>query len=273
MKLEVQGREAYAYTGGRPFDAARPCVVMIHGALNDHSVWALQSRYLAHHGHAVLAVDLPGHGRSAGPALPDVESLAGWIVALLDAAGVARAALVGHSMGSLIALEAAAALGERATALSLVGTAYPMKVSAAMLDTALQSPQRAIDQVTALSHSTLAAKPSAPGPGSWLHGVSRALMRRLQAGYAARHEGANLFHHDFTVCDRYAGAEAAAARLRCPVQLVLGRRDQMTPPRATATLAQLAQATVLQLDAGHALMAEAPDGVLDALKAFLPPAA
>ena len=108
MKLQVQGREAYAYTGGKPFDPALPCVVFVHGALHDHSPWTLLARWFAHHGCSVLAVDLPGHARSAGPPLADVESTAGWLLALLDAAGVQRAALVGHSMGSLIALEAAA---------------------------------------------------------------------------------------------------------------------------------------------------------------------
>lgn len=269
MKLSVHGRLAYAYTGGRPFDAGLPCIVLIHGALHDHSAWALQSRYLAHHGWSVLAVDLPGHGRSGGPALPDVEALGGWVVDLLAAAGVQRAAFAGHSMGSLIALEAAATLGQRATHLMLLATAYPMKVSAALLDTARDAPHQAIDMVNVFSHSTIAAKPSAPGPGGWLHGANRALMQRLQAGYAARYEGANLFLHDFTVCDRYAGAAHAAERVCCPVQLLLGDKDQMTSPKATAELVRLLKAEVRYLKAGHNLMAEAPDGVLNAMKAFL----
>src|SRR4051812_41632079 len=121
MKLAVDGREAYVYTGGKPFDAAKPAVVFLHGAMHDHSVWGLQSRALAHHGHAVLALDLPGHGRSAGPAAESVEQSAQWLIKLLDAAQVNRVALVGHSSGSLVALEATAALGERATHLAMVG--------------------------------------------------------------------------------------------------------------------------------------------------------
>src|SRR5690606_12779689 len=125
MELSVNGHRTYCYTGGKPFDAARPTVVFIHGVLNDHSVWILQSRYLANHGFNVLAVDLPGHCRSAGDAPETVEQAADFVAALLDAAGVQRAALVGHSWGSLIALEAAARLGERVTHLALVGTAFP----------------------------------------------------------------------------------------------------------------------------------------------------
>ena len=256
---------AYAYTGGKPFDATLPCLVFIHGALHDHSVWTLLARWFAHHGHSVLAVDLPGHGRSAGAPLASVEALADWVLERLDAAGVAQAALVGHSMGSLIALEVAARAPTRVSRLVLVGTAYPMKVSEALLSTALEAPLAAIDMVNAYSHSGIAAKPSYPGPGSWLHGANRALMRRVQAGQTA----VNLFHHDFSVCDRYAGGLQAAAKVQCPARLILGARDQMTSPRQSRELAQALKARVDTLDAGHALMTEAPEALLAALRSAL----
>lgn len=269
MKLDVQGRTAYAYTGGKPFDPTRPTVVFLHGALNDHSVWSLQSRYMAHHGYGVLAIDLPGHGRSDGPALATVEALRDWLLALLDAAGVRRTALVGHSLGSLIGLEAAAALGERATHLVMVGTAYPIKVSDALLATGRERPYDAIHMVNVFEHSTLAAKPSAPGPGAWLHGSGLALKRRMLDGYAATH-GDNLFPIDFGACDRYAGALDAVARVRCPVRFVLGAKDSMTFPKGAAELARALKADVLTLPAGHSLMTEAPDAVLNALTDFIP---
>jgi pimeloyl-ACP methyl ester carboxylesterase len=256
---------SYAYTGGKPFDAALPCVVFVHGALNDHSVWTLLARWFAHHGHGVLAVDLPGHGRSSGTPLASVEALADWLLALLDAAGVERAAFVGHSMGSLIALEAAARAPARATRLAMVGTAYPMKVSGALLSTANESPSQAIDMVNAFSHSGFAAKPSYPGPGSWLHGGDRALMLRLQA----RQTGTNLFAHDFGVCDRYAGGLEAAAKVTCPSHLMLGERDQMTIPKQALAIGKALSAQTHMVAAGHTLMAEAPDAVLAALRAAL----
>lgn len=272
MKLTVHGRTAFAYTGGKPFDAALPCVVFVHGALNDHSVWTLLARWFAHHGHAVLAVDLPGHGQSEGPPCDSVEAAADWLLALLDAAGVQQAALAGHSMGSLIGLEAAARAPQRITRLAMIGTAYPMKVSDALLATAREQPLKAIDMVNAFSLSTTAAKPSFPGPGMWLHGSQRALMRRTQAGAAARQPGLNLFAHDFAVCDRYAHGLEAAAAVRCPVSFVLGARDQMTTPKATREIAAALKARTVLLPAGHSLMAEAPDGVLNALRqAFASP--
>jgi pimeloyl-ACP methyl ester carboxylesterase len=257
---------AYAYTGGKPLDPTLPCVVFCHGALHDHSVWTLLARWCAHHGHSVLAVDLPGHGRSPGPMPDSVEASADWLLALLAAAGVrSQATLVGHSMGSLIALEAAARAPDLVQRLVMVGTAYPMKVSQALLDTARDAPLKAIDMVNAFSISTLAAKPSFPGPGMWLHGSNRALMRRVLAGPNAEGCAINLFHHDFSVCDRYANALAAAAQVRCPVTMVLGAQDQMTPPRSTREIAAALKANVVTLNSGHSLPAEDPEGLLAAL--------
>ena len=265
MKLAVQGRAAYAYTGGKPFASDGPCVVFIHGALNDHSVWTLLARWYAHHGHRVLAVDQPGHGRSEGPPLASVEALADWVLAWLDAAGVQAAHLVGHSMGSLIALEAAARAPARAAGLVMVGTAYPMKVSDALLTTARDDPARAIAMVNAFSHSSLASKPSYPGPGAWLRGGSSALMHRIQSDAPG-----NLFEHDFRVCDAYAGGMEAAARVTCKAHLIVGSRDVMTLAKATGELAGTLNAAISRISSGHALMQEAPDAVLNAMRQAIP---
>ena len=262
MDLRIDGKQAYAYTGGRPFDGARPAVVFIHGAEHDHCVWVLQSRYLAHHGRSVLAVDLPGHGRSAGPALASVEALADWIVALLNAAGAPKAALVGHSMGSLIAVECAARYPERISRIALVGTAFPMRVAPELLEATRSAEPLAQDMVNIWSHSSYAQYPSNPGPGFWVMGENLRLMQRQKPG---------VMHVDFTACNAYANGIQAAAKVACPALLVLGKRDIMTPPRATAELtAALRDAHVVEIPgSGHALMAEKPDEVLDALAAFL----
>ncbi|KAF1046936.1 alpha/beta fold hydrolase [Xylophilus sp.] len=266
MEIDVLGQRSFVYTGGRPSVAGQPTAVFLHGVLGDHSVWGLQTRWFAHHGWNVLAPDLPGHAKSAGAPPASVEDAARFAVALLDAAGVERAALVGHSLGSLIALQAAADAPRRVTHLALVATAWPMPVAPALLESALRTPQRAIDLVAALSHSTLAPPAGAVAAGLWLPGSTRALMRRVLAG---RRE-ANAFHAGFTACDGYQGGAAAAAAVTCPTLAVLGRRDQMTPPHAGRALAaRIAGAQVVELEAGHALMAEAPDAVLGALRGFL----
>ena len=263
MELTVGGRTAYAYTGGKAFDAALPAVVFIHGAEHDHSVWILQTRYLAHHGRAVLAVDLPGHGRSAGPALASVEAIADWIVGVLDAAGVKEAALVGHSMGSLVALECAARHPLRVSRIALVGTAVPMRVSEELLTATRDDEPLAQDMVNIWSHAAYAHYPSNPGPGFWVMGENLRLMQRQPAG---------VMHVDFVACNAYGNGLAAAAAVACPALLLLGRRDVMTPPRATRDLARtLKESKVVEIaGSGHALMAEKPDEVLDALRGFLP---
>ena len=229
-------------------------------------MWTLLARWFAPPGHAVLAVDLPGHMRSEGPALASVEAMADWTLALLDAAGVQRAALVGHSLGSLVALDAAGRPPARVTRLAMVGSCYPMAVPKALLEISLADPLAAIDRVVMFSHSTLAPKPSYPGPGVWLRGAARQLGRQV-----LRHQGDDrLFHDDFAACDRYAGGLEAAARVQCPVQMILGRDDQMTPPRATRDIAAALKAEVSYLGAGHNLMQEAPDGLLAALRGAAP---
>ncbi len=268
MKLTVDGCTAYAYTGGRAFDPALPCLVLVHGALHDHSAFNLLARWFAHHGHAVLAVDLPCHGQSSGAPLPSVEEAARWLWALLDAAGVQHAALAGHSLGSLIALQAAANQPARARQLVMIGTAVPMPVGEALLRTAREHPLKAIDMVNAFSISSTATKPGFPGPGNWLHGANRALMRRSLA-QAQQRLGINLFEHDFSMCNRYLGGLEAATRVQCASTLVLGARDQMTLPKAAVEVAAVLKARVVTLPSGHHLMAEVPDALLAACRAAL----
>ena len=267
MQIQVNGHTTYCYTGGKAFNPALPTVVMVHGVLNDHSVWALQSRYLANHGWNVLAVDLPGHCRSAGEAPASVEAGADFIAALLDAAGVQRAALVGHSFGSLIALEAAARLGERVSHLVLVGTAYPMKVSPALIDAALNEPEKALRMVNVFSRSTL-APPS--GAGFWVYNAGLALGRKVLRSNTA----VNVFHRGFVACDSYANGEQAIAAVQCPVLFALGAQDQMTAPKAAQGLGAAARAAgkrvhTTSLPVGHNQMSEAPDGTLMAIRDFI----
>jgi pimeloyl-ACP methyl ester carboxylesterase len=264
MIVNVQGNDAYCYTGGKHFDAARPTAIFIHGAQNDHSVWALQSRYFANHGFNVLAVNLPGHGRSKGEAMDSVERMAGWVIALMDAVGVTKAILIGHSMGSLIALEVSQQAPERVSQLAMLGTTYPMKVSDALLDTAKNNEQAAIDMVNIFSHSSMAQKPSCPGPGFYVMGGARRLMQRM-----SQINPAQLFHTDFYACNAYANGQAAAEAVRCPVLFIFGSKDMMTPPRSAKTLTTaIPHGRVVQVDAGHSLMSEQPDAVLDALFGF-----
>lgn len=267
MDIQVNGHQTYAYTGGKTFNPALPTVVLIHGVLCDHSVWALQSRYLANHGWNVLAIDLPGHCRSAGAPPASVQEAALFIQALLDAQGVNQAALVGHSFGSLIAMQAAANMGERISHLVMVGTAYPMKVSQPLLDASLNEPEKALHMTNVFSRATL-APPS--GAGAWVFGASLALGRRVLASNPT----VNVFHTGFNACNSYDQGLQAMAAVTCPVLMVLGESDQMTTPKNAQPLITQAKESGRELQVkliphGHHQMSESPDETLNALISFL----
>jgi pimeloyl-ACP methyl ester carboxylesterase len=267
MDIDVNGHKTYAYTGGKAFNPAQRTVVLIHGVLCDHSVWALQSRYLANHGWNVLAIDLPGHCRSAGAPPATVQEAAQFIQALLDAQGVQQAALVGHSFGSLIALQTAANMGERISHLAMVGTAYPMKVSQPLLDASLNEPEKALHMTNVFSRATL-APPS--GAGSWVFGASLALGRRVLASNTT----VNVFHTGFNACNSYDQGLQAMANLTCPVLFINGALDQMTPPKTTQALIEQGQqsgkrVSVDTVPMGHHQMNESPEETLQSLRQFL----
>ena len=270
MYLQVNHHKTFCYTAGKTIDPVKPTLVFIHGVLNDHSVWSLQSRYLGNHGWNVLAIDLPGHCKSDGEAPVSVEEGATFIAALLEAAGVKKAALVGHSWGSLIALQAAANLGERITHLVLVGTAFPMKVSPALLESSLNNPMAALKLINVFSRSTLSAPPSALGPGTWVYGASMALGRRVLASNTK----VNVFYRGFKACDDYANGELAICDVTCPILFLLGAEDQMTQAKAANVLIQKAKSAgktfkVVSLEVGHHQMTEAPEETLFEISGFL----
>jgi pimeloyl-ACP methyl ester carboxylesterase len=257
----VDGRKVFATTGGRTGPASAPLIVFLHGAGMDHSVWALQARALAYGGFRVLAVDLPGHGGSQGPPLESVAALAGWTAALIAAAG-GRAALVGHSMGALIALATAARDPEKVSALALVGVGARMPVHPDLLASAKAGTHDAIDMMSLWGLGGPATRGGSPSPGLWMLGGVAHLLERAPEG---------ALHADLAACDAHAEALADAARVSCPTLLLLGERDQMTPLKSGRALAEKiagAQTRVLA-GAGHMLTVERPDETLAALRAFL----
>ncbi len=259
----------YAYTGGRPFDPAKPTIVFLHGAQHDHSIWILQSRFLAHHGYSVLALDLPGHMRSKGPAPASVEAIAERVASGLEASGATRMLVVGHSMGSLVALEIARRVPTLTAGVALIATAFPMRVSDTLLAATRDNVPAALDMINVWSHSAATAaferKPCNPGPGFSNVWQNLRLMERI-----ARRDGPDVLVVDFAACNAYAGGLDAARALRCPVLFVLGLQDMMTAPKAAQPLIDAcANATVVKVDgSGHALMTERPDELLVALRGF-----
>jgi len=262
MELVVAGKTVFASTGGKPFDPVHPTVVFLHGAGMDHTGWMLQARFFAHHGRGVLAVDLPGHGRSAGPALRSVAELADWVVSLLDGAKVSRAALVGHSLGALVALETASRAPARVWALALLGAATRMPVHPDLQKAADANEDSAADLVASWGFGRRAHVGGAKAPGIWMLGSGVRLLQRAPDGAL----GAGL-----AACNAYAGALEAAAKVTCPTLLLLGEADRMTPPAGARDIAtRIADArTVILPRAGHMMMVEQPDQTIEALSEII----
>ena len=258
MNLTVDGKAAYAYTANHDVDPQKRTAVFIHGAGLDHSSFALQSRYFGYHGWNVLAVDLPAHGRSAGPVLTTVPAMADWVLRLLDTVRISKASLVGHSMGSLISADAAARHGDRVERIALVGTAYPMKVGEAFLGAAQKNEYTAFDMSTIWGHAPQVPFGNNPNPGMWMYGDAQARLERLAPG---------VLYADLKACNDF----TLTGAVKCPALFILGKRDVMTPVRAAKQLQDAIPGakTVLVDYSGHTLMAEAPDATLDALIRFL----
>src|ERR1700761_9309334 len=223
MQLTVDGSDIFIATGGKAFDASLPTVLFLHGAGMDHTAWALHDRWFAHHGYNVLAPDLPGHGRSAGKLLLDIADMADWTTALLDAAGAKQAKLIGHSMGSLVALETAARHPDKVSALVLVGTSSAMTVGPDLLKAAEANDHAAIDMVSIWGLGHAAELGGNLAPGMWMHGGAQRLLEGCKDG---------VLYIDLAACNAYQNALPAAATVKVPATLVLGERDMMTPAKA-----------------------------------------
>lgn len=258
MQLQINGNEVFIATGNRIPDPKKKTVLFLHGTGQDHSIWVLPTRYFARHDRNVLAVDLPGHGRSGGEPLKTVSEMAHWVIEVLDAAGLASTAVVGHSLGSLVAIAVAAHYPRRVRALALVGTTVPMPVSDDLLEAARKNKHDAIEMLTFWGFSKSAQLGGNAAPGNWMLGCGQRLMEHAKPG---------VIYADLVACNEYCEGLEDATMVECPVLLILGERDMLTPVRSARRLADAlpnAEKFVLE-GSGHALLAEQPDPVLDLL--------
>ena len=261
MRVDLDGRQVFVATGGRAHDSDGPLVVFLHGAGMDHSVWALQARWFAHHGYRAAAVDLPGHGGSEGPPLASIEALAAWTLGLVKRLGGGKALIIGHSMGSLAALEAAALGPDQVAGLALIGTAAAMPVHPTLLAAAAANDPDAVAMVSLWGLGPEATLGGSETPGLWMLGGAQRLLTNAAPG---------VLGVDLSACNAYKNGRAAAAKVAQPALLVLGERDLMTPRAAGEALGKaIAGARVVVVPgAGHLLPAERPEELLAALRSL-----
>ena len=261
MIVEVDGKPAFASDGGQAFDAAKPTVVFIHGVGMDHTVWGQQTRFMAHRGFNVLAVDLPGHGKSEGPGLGSIGEMADWINRFVGVVGTGPVILTGHSMGTLIALEAAARNPGGVRALALCGTSVKMGVHPVLLEAAQANEILAPELMSAWGHGPRAHRGGNIASGMWLVGGAVRLLERAAPGIIAA---------ELLACADYTGAVEAAAKIDGPVLVLGGRYDKMTPMKAASgiidALGDVRQHVIGE--AGHMMMLEAQAETREVLHRF-----
>ena len=259
MRIEVAGETVFYGTGSGAHSPEQPSVIFIHGAGMDHTVWLMPARHFARHGCNVVAVDLPGHGRSSGQALTTVEQMADWISAVLKALEITSAAVVGHSMGSLVALEFAARFSDQTRSLALLGTSAPMPVSDALLDAAQSDDRVAMAMANTWSHSNPSLIGGHKSPGMTLYYGGLRLLQRTREG---------VYFADLNACNAFESGLERAAAVNCPALVMIGDQDKMTGPRQAALVAAaIKSAEVVPLSpCGHSMLSEQPNAVLAALK-------
>lgn len=263
MFTNLHKRRVYYSTAGSKPVADRAAVLFVHGAGMDHTVWTMPARYFTRQGAFVVSPDLPGHGRSEGPGLTSVETMAAWYVSLLQALEVSHASVVGHSMGSLVAMQMAVDAPSLVKRLALFGTSAPMAVSDVLLDAAEDNNHDAFLMANTWSHSAVGQRGGNSNPGLWMMAQGQRLLERMPA---------DVYFNDLSACNSFTNGLSIAGRITCPTLVVIGERDQMTAPSRAAAVAEAisGSVTVRLPGCGHAMMNEQPNAVLDALAGFIP---
>jgi len=253
----MRGAElAYEDSGG-----GGPAVLLIHGLGGSLYGWRAQVRALAAGGYRAIAHDQRGAGLSEAAGVLSVEGWAEDAVALLDALGVERAALVGHSMGCMVAERAALALGERCWALALCGgrAEWPEKAGEVFEQRAALARAGRLDEVAeAVAHGGISERGREEQPALW--GL-------MVASVAAKDPEV----HAESALATGRGSMADLAALACPVLAFAGSEDAVTPPEAAEEIAAAApagEAAVVE-GAAHWCMLESPERVNGLLAEFL----
>jgi pimeloyl-ACP methyl ester carboxylesterase len=248
--LRVAGFETY-YAHRQPASADRPAVAFLHGAGGTHQHWLYQVRDLPR--SSTYALDLPGHGRSKGPGRDSIPAYADWLVAFLDAAGLDRAVLVGHSMGGGIVLDTAQRHPDRVAGLGLVATGARLRVAPAILEAIQQAPEAAAKLIC-----DWAFGPEAP--------PEMVRLGRRQMGQTS----VDVLYGDFTACDTFDVMDRLG-EIASPASILCGTQDLLTPPKYAAYLRDHMPNARLQLveGAGHMVMVEYPEATTKTLATFV----
>ena len=262
MYFDVNGKSAFATTGGKQFDKLKPAVIFLHGSGLDHTFWGLHSRFFAFRKYSVLVPDLPGHTHSDGPPLPSIELMADWLNDAVEALGADNISIVGHSQGCLVALEFASRYKNKLKSVSFVASGLATPVNPALIEAAENKPESAIDMMLAWGFGSAGYLHQGPIPGNSMVAGGLKVMGGNVPGALAT---------DLKACDAYKNGKAAAAAIDCPVQVILAGKDRMAPRKAGMELVLHLNSPELHIieESGHMVPLEAPDQTRQLLRDFI----
>jgi pimeloyl-ACP methyl ester carboxylesterase len=228
-------------------------IVFIHGSGDSAQTWRPLMQRLPD--ERCIALDLPGHGTEIANPGPERMGIADYAEAVrgeLERRGLHDVYLVGHSLGSAIALHMALTLPALVRGIVLVGSGARLRVAPQLLEVARTNPADA---------STMLA--------DWAFAPGHEAMAR--AYYAAQEPTApGMLYRDLAACDTF-DMMADLGSITQPALIVTGEADRLTPPKyATFLKEHLPHATLAMIpDAGHYVAIEQPDAVAAAIRDWL----
>jgi pimeloyl-ACP methyl ester carboxylesterase len=262
MYFEIDGKQIFATTGGKPFDSKKPVVLFLCGSALDHTFWALHSRFFAFRNYSVLVPDFPGHSNSEGPDLTSIEMMADWTNRVIDVLDADNVSVVGHSQGCLTALEIAARYPDKVRSVTFIASGLATPVNPGLIAAAENDPDAAVDMMISWGFGEAGHLHQGPIPGNSMAASAWKTMRsNAQTGLAI----------DLKACDNYKNGESAVSKITCPHQVILAGNDRMTPRKAGLNLVEHLANPEFSLveNSGHMIPLEAPDQCRSLLRNFI----
>ncbi len=262
MYFDVNGKQVFATTGGKPFDNRKPTVIFLHGSGLDHTFWGLHARFFAFRNYTVLVPDLPGHTHSEGPALTSIEAMADWLNDVTQALDANDISLVAHSQGCLTALEFASRFPDKIRSVSFIASGLATPVNDFLLHAAENDPDAAIAMMLGWGFGSAGHLHQGPIPGSSMVASGRKVMRGNVPSELAS---------DLKACNDYKNGKKAASKVAGPMQVIVAGKDRMAPRKATMELAEhLTDPEVTLIpESGHMIPQEVPNQCRALLQEFI----
>jgi len=261
MRIEIDGNQVFASTGGRDPKAGQQWIIFVHGAGGSHVVWSQQVRSFAYNGYNVLALDLPGHGSSGGEPLKSAQAISEWLISVMDFLNIEDTHLVNHSMGGLVCLELAANHPKRVKSVVFIAAAMEIPVNDALIEVSKSDPPKAYKMMHSGFFGRYGQMHDSSVPGGSLLGSSFRVMY---------HNPEQTLNTDLIACASYNGGGVAASKIKCPALCLLAGDDAMVRMKSGVKLAEALADCKLHVfeGAGHTLMAEVPREINLQLRCF-----